>query len=426
MQETIRPAVRLEGAVTLPGDKSISHRYGMLAALTEGDSVLHNYSLGADCQSTLGAMRALGIPIETSNGVTTVRGKGLEGLSRPDGMLDAGNSGSTIRMLSGILAAQPFCSEMGGDESLSRRPMRRIMEPLGRMGARITARDGQFPPLSIDGTALRSIEYTLPVASAQVKSCVLLAGLFADGVTTVVEPMRTRDHTEIALQQFGIPVEIRHGAISISGRHPLRPAELTVPGDLSAAAFILVAALLIPGSDVVIRGVGLNPTRSALLDFLVSIGAPVEVLSIGERSGELSGDLRVRGAQVTGGTLFGAMTAALIDEIPVLAVLGAASRDGLAVRDAAELRVKETDRIATVAENFRRMGIQITVRPDGFDVPGGQSFQAAALDSFGDHRIGMAFAVAALAASGESTVENAEAASVSFPGFYSLLRDLAR
>jgi 3-phosphoshikimate 1-carboxyvinyltransferase len=426
MKETIRPAARLEGAVTLPGDKSISHRYGMLAALAEGDSIVYNYSQGADCQSTLGAMRALGISIETSNGVTTVHGKGLEGLSRPEGTLDAGNSGSTIRMLSGILAAQPFRSEIGGDESLSRRPMRRILDPLGRMGARITAREGQFPPLSIEGAALRSIEYTLPVASAQVKSCILLAGLFAGGVTTVVEPMRTRDHTEIALQQFGVPVEIRHGAISVSGGRPLRPAELTVPGDLSAAAFILVAALLLPGSDVVLRGVGLNPTRSALLDFLVSIGAPVEVLGIGERSGELSGDLRVRGAQVTGGTLSGAMTAALIDEIPVLAVLGAASRKGLSVRDAAELRVKETDRIATVAENFRRMGLQITVRPDGFDVPGGQRFQAAALDSFGDHRIGMAFAVAALAADGESTVENAEAASVSFPGFYSLLRDLAR
>jgi 3-phosphoshikimate 1-carboxyvinyltransferase len=426
MKETIRPAARLEGAVTLPGDKSISHRYGMLAALAEGDSIVYNYSQGADCQSTLGAMRALGISIETSNGVTTVHGKGLEGLSRPEGTLDAGNSGSTIRMLSGILAAQPFRSEIGGDESLSRRPMRRILDPLGRMGARITAREGQFPPLSIEGAALRSIEYTLPVASAQVKSCILLAGLFAGGVTTVVEPMRTRDHTEIALQQFGVPVEIRHGAISVSGGRPLRPAELTVPGDLSAAAFILVAALLLPGSDVVLRGVGLNPTRSALLDFLVSIGAPVEVLGIGERSGELSGDLRVRGAQVTGGTLSGAMTAALIDEIPVLAVLGAASRKGLSVRDAAELRVKETDRIATVAENFRRMGLQITVHPDGFDVPGGQRFQAAALDSFGDHRIGMAFAVAALAADGESTVENAEAASVSFPGFYSLLRDLAR
>ncbi len=426
MQETIRPAARLEGAVTLPGDKSISHRYGMLAALAGGDSVLHNYSLGADCQSTLGAMRALGIAIETSNGATTVHGQGLEGLRRPRGPLDAGNSGSTIRMLSGILAAQPFPSEIGGDESLSRRPMRRIMDPLAQMGARIEARDGQFPPLAINGTALRSIEYTLPVASAQVKSCILLAGLFADGVTTVVEPMRTRDHTEIALQRFGIPVEIRHGAISVSGGRPLLPGELTVPGDLSAAAFLLVASLILPGSDVILRGVGLNPTRSALLDFLVSIGAPVEVLSIGERSGELSGDLRVRGAQVGGGTLSGEMTAALIDEIPVLAVLGAASRDGLSVRDASELRVKETDRIATVAENFRRMGLAITILPDGFDVPGRQRFQAAALDSFGDHRIGMAFAVAALAAPGESTIDNAEAASVSFPGFYSLLRDLAQ
>ncbi len=426
MQEIIRPAARLEGSVTLPGDKSISHRYALLAALAGGTSVIHNYSLGADCQSTLGALRELGIAIDRANGAAHVHGQGLDGLRPPARPLDAGNSGSTIRMLSGVLAAQPFHSEIGGDESLSRRPMRRIMAPLARMGARIQARDGQFPPLSIDGAPLHAIEYTLPVASAQVKSCVLIAGLFTEGVTTVNEPVRTRDHTEIALEQFGIPVEIRHGAISLGGRRPLRPCELTVPGDISASAFLLAAALIVPGSEILIRGVGLNPTRSALLEFLTAMGAPIEVLDIAQRGGELAGDLRVRSGQLAGGALAGELTAALIDEIPALAVLGAASRDGLSVRDAGELRVKETDRIATIAENFRRMGLAIHVREDGFDVPGGQRFHAAALDSFGDHRIGMAFAVAALAASGESTIDNAEAASVSFPGFYPMLRELAR
>jgi 3-phosphoshikimate 1-carboxyvinyltransferase len=425
MQEKILPTRRLYGSVVLPGDKSISHRYGMLSAIASGVSKIHNYSKGADCQSTLRAMQALGIDIENGAETVTITGGGLDGLREPAGALDAGNSGSTIRMLSGILAAQPFVTTIGGDESLSRRPMARIMKPLGEMGAHIEARDGQFPPLTIHGGRLRPISYTLPVASAQVKSCVLFAGLFAEGTTSVVEPTITRDHTEVALREFGADVETRGSTISVAGRPALEGRELTVPGDISAAAFFLVAAQVVEESSITIRGVGLNPTRSALLDFLLQMGADLKVLDVVQSGGEVSGDLQMRKSRIRGGELKGALTAALIDEIPALAVLGAISEDGLKVRDAAELRVKETDRIATIAENMRRMGVSIDLHPDGFDIPGRQKFQPAELDSFGDHRIGMAFAVAALAAGGESIIRDAAAASVSFPGFYDVLRSLA-
>ncbi len=425
MDERITPASRLAGTLRLPGDKSISHRYAMLAALAGGTSRIHNYSSGADCASTLGCLRALGIGIERDGATVTVNGRGLDGLSEPAGTLDAGNSGSTIRMLSGILAAQPFGSRITGDESLSRRPMERIMRPLREMGGSIDAREGRYPPLAIHPARLRSIDYTLPVASAQVKTCVLLAGLFTGGTTTVHEPARTRDHTEVALREFGADVAIKGRSVSIQGRPRLLPRELAVPGDLSSAAFFLVAALLVPGSELVIEDVGLNPTRSALLDFLIGMGAEIRVTGLGLSGGEPAGAIEIRYSRVRGGVIEKDLTPALIDEIPVLAVLGAASRDGVLIRDASELRVKETDRIETVAENLRRMGVQVEVLPDGMRVPGSQHFRAAELDSFGDHRIAMAFAVAALAADGESVIHGAEAAAVSFPEFFTLLRDLS-
>jgi len=417
----IRPARSISGAVILPGDKSISHRYGMLAGIAEGTSKIANYSTGADCQSTLRCMESLGVPVERLDGMVLIHGRGLDGLRPPAGPLDAGNSGSTIRLLSGILAAQSFTSQIGGDESLSHRPMPRIMTPLAQMGAMIEARDGRFPPLTIHGRPLHPIEYTLPVASAQVKSCVLFAGLFCDGQTVVREPISTRDHSEIALREFGAEIEVQKRTITLTGRPRLQGKELAVPGDLSSAAFFLVAALIVETSNLVIRGVGMNPTRSALLDFLAEMGAELKILEIAETSGELAGDVLIRKSRIRGGLLEGARTAALIDEIPVLAVLGAASENGLVVRDASELRVKETDRIATIADNFQRMGLEIEVHPDGFSVPGKQKFHAGELDSFGDHRIAMAFAVAALAADGPSTIQNAGAASVSFPEFYDTL-----
>jgi 3-phosphoshikimate 1-carboxyvinyltransferase len=293
------------------------------------------------------------------------------------------------------------------------------------MGAVIEAHDQQYPPLTIHGRKLHPIEYTLPMASAQVKTCVLFGGLYAEGRTTVHEPVRTRDHSELALGEFGADIEVARRTISLIGPAHLKGADLVVPGDLSSAAFFLVASLIVPDATLQINGVGLNPTRSQLLDFLAGMGAQVKVLDVTQTGGELIGDLLVRSARVSGGILEKAQTAALIDEIPVLAVLGAISENGLIVRDASELRVKETDRIATVAENMNRMGVRITVKPDGFEIPGKQRFHAAELDSFGDHRIAMAFAVAALAADGPCTIHNAEAASVSFPEFYDTLRRIA-
>ena len=424
MPQRVPPAKSIFGSITLPGDKSISHRYAMIASIAQGDTRIQNYSTGADCHSTLNAMRALGVPVDESGTQVVIRGRGLDGLRAPTADLDAGKSGSTIRMLSGILAAQPFATRIGGDESLSRRPMARIIEPLSRMGASIATRDGRFPPLEIRGARLQPIDYALPVPSAQVKTCVLFAGLYAEGETTVREPVRARDHTEIALREFGAELRIARKTIALTGRPTLTGRDLVVPSDLSSAAFFIVAALLLPGSRLTIRGVGLNPTRSTLLDFLVGMGAAIRITDVESRNGELAGELLVSSSRVRGGAIERETTAALIDEIPVLAVLGAASEEGLTIRDAGELRIKETDRISTVAENLRRMGVQADELPDGLAIPGGQRFHAAELDSFGDHRIAMAFAIAALCADGESVIHGAEAASVSFPEFFETLHQI--
>jgi len=423
MREIVSPGRAIHGIVTLPGDKSISHRYGMLASIAEGRSTLANYSTGADCQSTLDCMAALGAKIERRNGTVAIEGGALQ---EPAGLLDAGNSGSTIRMLSGILAAQPFTSRIGGDESLSRRPMARIIAPLTEMGGFIEAHNTKFPPLTIHGRSLHGIDYALPMASAQVKSCVLLAGLFAQGNTVVREPVRTRDHTEIALKEFGAEIETEKRTIRLRGGARLTGRELVVPGDLSSACFFLVAALLVKEANLVIHGVGLNPTRSGLLDFLVSMGAQIKVLDIQQVGGELIGDLKVQTSAVTGGVIEGPLTAMLIDEIPALAVLGAASLNGLTVRDAGELRVKETDRIATIEGGLRQMGVKIETNPEGFHIPGRQSFHAGEIDSAGDHRIAMAFAVAALAADGPCVIEGAESAGVSFPEFFATLQQIVK
>ncbi len=424
----IHPAKFLRGKLRLPGDKSISHRYAMLAAVAEGSSQLANYSTGADCASTLGCLQALGVPVHRDGVTVTIEGRGLHGLQSPSQQLDAGNSGSTIRMLAGILAGQRFMSTISGDESLSRRPMKRIIAPLTQMGASIESRDGGFPPLRIAGAALRPIDYSLPVASAQVKTAVLFAGLYADGVTTVRQPMTTRNHSEAALRELGARIEIDGLDVRIHGQPRLTAKNLRVPADLSSAAFFLAAALLLPDSELVLEGVGLNPSRTAILDVLRQMGARIETSQCEEQAGEVVGTLTVRnsgeGTSLEGGKIAGEITAGVIDEIPMLAVLGAASREGLEILDAAELRVKETDRIATIAENLGRMGVCVEVFDDGMKIPGRQTFQAAELDSFGDHRIAMAFAVAALQASGPCTIQNAEAASVSFPEFYELLDEV--
>lgn len=429
MTEIVSPARHVSGAISVPGDKSISHRFAMLTSIAEGESHILNYSTGADCQSTLCSMGRLGIRHEFSERdgrkELIVHGKGIHGLTAASEPLDAGNSGSTIRMLSGILAAQPFTTTIFGDESLSRRPMRRIMEPLGRMGAEIEAVNGQYPPLTIHGQKLRGIDYQPPVASAQVKSCVLLAGLYAEGETAVTEPVRTRDHTEIALRELGADVRVERRRISIRGGASLTAKNLVVPGDISSAAFFLVAATIVKDAELVIANVGLNPTRTALLDFLNSMGVSIEILQVESVNGELIGNLRVRNSHPRGGEISGELSAALIDEVPVLAILGALSENGLIVKDASELRVKETDRISTVAKNLGWMGAEVEIRPDGMAIPGKQKLHAAQLDSFGDHRIAMAFAVAALVADGACEIRNAEAASVSYPEFYETLREIA-
>ncbi len=425
----VQPAQGLVGSAPLPGDKSISHRLAILGALAEGKTELLNYSPGRDCQSTLDCLAALGVRITTTDadGVPKValEGRGLGGLSAPARELDAGNSGSTLRMLAGALAAHPFESVLTGDASLRRRPMRRVIEPLVAMGATLSAREGEFPPLRIRGASLRPIDYVLPVASAQVKTAVLLAGLHANGTTSVEEPARTRDHTEIALEAFGAAVTRERRRVAVRGQTPLRAAEFVIPNDLSAAAFFLVAGLLLPKTNLVLPQVGLNPTRAALLDFLLPQGAQIKVLDVESLQGELRGNLHVRAGHVLkGGVIEGALTAGLIDELPVLAVLGTQTEDGLRLRDAAELRVKESDRLAAIAGNLRRLGARVEEHPDGLDIPGRQRLRGAAVSSFGDHRIAMAMAVAGLVAEGETTIEDADCADISFPGFFDALAAL--
>jgi 3-phosphoshikimate 1-carboxyvinyltransferase len=420
----VRPARNVRGSVALPGDKSISHRYAMLAGIAEGPTRIENYSTGADCASSLACMRSLGVAWERNGNVIEVQGRGLS-LAAPAKSLDCGNSGSTMRMLSGIVAGQEFASEMIGDESLSRRPMARVIKPLTDMGAQITSDDGK-PPLHVTGGALKAIDYKMPVASAQVKSCLLFAGLFADGETRIEEPLRTRDHGEVALRAFGAKLE-REGnsnAVRIRGGQRLRGIEARVPGDLSSAAFFLCAAALFPGSQLVLTSLLMNPTRARLLDILMQMGLGIAVTQLEEAHGEMVGSLQVVGAALKGTTIAGADSAALIDEIPVLAAIAPYTERGIEVRDAKELRVKESDRIAAVASNLRLMGAQVEEREDGLKIPGGQTLRGAELDSFGDHRIAMAFAVAALRAEAETLIHGAEAAAISYPAFFETLEEV--
>jgi 3-phosphoshikimate 1-carboxyvinyltransferase len=421
----IRPARNIEGALQLAGDKSISHRYAMLAAIAEGSTRLENFSTGADCASTLNCLAGLGVKWERDNNAVVIQGRG-PALEAPNAPLDCGNSGSTMRMLSGLLAGQEFASELVGDESLSRRPMARIVEPLEMMGAKIAANDGGRPPLRITGTRLKAIDYKMPVASAQVKSALLFAGLFAEGETRVEEPVRTRDHGELALRAFGAEVSHHDNRAAIAGGQKLHAIEAEIPGDLSTAAFFLCAAALFSGSRMLISGLLMNPTRARLLDILILMGVGISVAELEDKHGELVGTVEVDGRDLRGVELAGADSAALIDEIPVLAAIAPYTSTGLEVRDAKELRVKESDRIAAIATNLRAMGAQVEEREDGLKVPGKQVLHGAELDSFGDHRIAMAFAVAALRAEGESTMCDADVAVISCPGFYGALEGLSQ
>lgn len=424
-RQVIAPARSITGSLPVPGDKSISHRYTILAALAEGVTEVRNFSSASDCQSTLRCLQRLGVEIRAEAGVVTVTGRGLSGLQRSWRALDAGNSGTTMRLLAGVLAGQPFTSKLTGDASLRRRPMRRVIEPLERMGAQILARDDGFAPLEIRGGALRAIDYALPVASAQVKSAVLLAGLFAEGTTSVTEPVATRDHTELALEVFGAEVTRDGRTARVQGRPRLRAQKVGVPGDLSSAVYFLAAALILPDSNLLLNNVGLNPTRTAVLDFLTSIGASIRLTGVEMLQGELVGDVAVKHAPLSGGAISGEATARMIDELPMLAALGPYTEHGVEIRDAAELRVKESDRIAALAENLRRMGAQVEEMPDGLRVAGRAAgrLRGAEIDPHGDHRIAMAFAIAALGAEGPTTILDSQCAAVSFPGFFERLEE---
>ena len=421
-ERIIRPAKNVYGSLRLPGDKSISHRYGMLAAFAEGTSRFANFSTGADCASTLSCMEALGAKVRRlEDGQVEVTGVG--GRVTPSNKpLDCGNSGSTMRMISGLLAPQEGRFTLVGDESLSRRPMQRIRDPLAAMGARLTLTEGHAP-LHIDGGPLKAIDYTTPVPSAQVKTCILLAGLQTAGTTTVHEAVRTRDHSELALRAFGARLTRTLNSVSIAGPQTLHSIEASVPGDISSAAFFLCAAALFPGSSLVLDALGLNPTRAALLDVLTALGARISVLNLEELNSELVGTVQISALAEGLGTteVSGALSAQLIDELPVLAAIGPFTSGGIRIRDAKELRVKESDRIALVAKNLRAMGAEVTEFEDGLDVPGGQKLHGATIDSGGDHRIAMAFSVAALRAEGETLIQGADSAAISFPEFFNLL-----
>jgi 3-phosphoshikimate 1-carboxyvinyltransferase len=419
----ITPASILRGDFQLPGDKSISHRSAMFAAIGAGVSRLRNYSSARDCQSTLDCLASLGVRVRREPDVIRIEGVGLDGLQAPSRMLDAGNSGTTIRLLSGILAGQPFTTEFTGDESIQRRPMKRIIEPLVRMGARVEAREGSFAPLKIHGGNLAAMEYEPPMASAQVKSCVLLAGLFAEGRTTVIEKTPTRNHTEVMLREVGAALEIEGDRITVTGRRPLGAlGEYTVAGDLSSAAFFIVAALIAPDAEITLRHIGVNPSRTALIDALRRIGGQIEVVNPRLAHGEPVADIVARSSALQGDLeLSGAVIANLIDEIPILAVAATQLDGRLTIRDARELRVKESDRIRAIIGNLRGMGVEVSEFEDGLQLAGKQRLRGAEVDSLGDHRIAMAFAVAGLAAADETVIRNADAASVSLPEFYQLL-----
>lgn len=413
-----------KGEFSPPPDKSISHRAVILSSLAKGKSIIRNFLRAKDTESTANAFRAVGIDVKEEGSTIIISGKGLHGLSEPSDVIDCGNSGTTIRLVSGILSGNPFFSVLTGDGSLRTRPMARVIKPLSLMGAEISARDNnRYPPLAIRGRRLTPIEYEMPVASAQVKSSVLLAGLYAEGRTRITEPVKSRDHTERMLPAFGGGLRVEGLAVIVEGGRELSPVEMEVPGDFSSAAFFIVASLLIPGSEIVVKNVGINPTRTGLLDVLGKMGARIEMANMRNISGEPVADILCRG----GGTLksvhlAGEAIPSLIDEFPILCV-AAASADGTTViRGAGELRVKESDRIISMASELGKMGVEIEEHPDGLSIKGSRELKGAEVESHGDHRIAMSMAVAGLAAKGKTIIHGASAVDISFPGFFDIIK----
>lgn len=423
----IRPVTALKGTVNIPGDKSISHRAIMLGSLSQGRTEISNFLEGADCLSTIGCFREMGIEIERDGSLVTVHGKGLHGLTSPKRTLDAGNSGTTTRLISGILSGSDIDCTLTGDASIRKRPMGRILEPLHRMGADISSvNNNDCAPLSIHGHRLHAIRYDSPVASAQVKSCVLLAGLFADGVTSVTEPVLSRNHSELMLRGFGARVTSEGTTASIEPEPALTGQKLQVPGDISSAAYFIAAGLIVPNSEILIENVGINPTRDGILRVALDMGGDITQLNRRTVSGEPVCDLLVRSSSLHGTTVSGEIIPTLIDEIPMIAVMAAYARGETVIRDAAELKVKETDRIMSVTTNLAAMGADVTPTEDGMIIRGGAPLHGALIDSYLDHRIAMSFAVAALAADSPNDIRDAQSVDISYPGFFRDLEGLAR
>lgn len=414
----IKKLTNLHGELTVPGDKSISHRAVMFGSLAKGTTKITHFLEGADCLSTISCFRKMGIDIENNNGEILVHGKGLRGLSSPTDILDVGNSGTTTRLISGILAGQNFVSELTGDDSIQSRPMKRIMTPLLSMGADITSIKGNnCVPLRIAGHPLKAIHYDSPVASAQVKSCVLLAGMYSDGVTSVTEPVLSRNHTEIMLNYFGAQVTSEGTTASIVPEPSLHAREITVPGDISSAAYFIAAGLLVPGSEILLKNVGINPTRDGLLRVCKDMGADITMLNV-NMDGEPTADLLVRTSSLHGTTVSGEIIPTLIDEIPMIAVMAAFAEGTTIIKDAKELKVKESDRILVMAENLSRMGADITPTDDGMIIHGGKPLHGAGIDSYLDHRVAMSFAIAGLLCDGPLSIKGGDCVKISYPEFY--------
>ena len=414
----IKKLTNLHGEITVPGDKSISHRAVMFGSLAKGTTRITHFLEGADCLSTISCFRKMGIDIENNNGEILVHGKGLRGLSSPTDILDVGNSGTTTRLISGILAGQNFVSELTGDDSIQSRPMKRIMTPLLSMGADITSIKGNnCVPLRIAGHPLKAIHYDSPVASAQVKSCVLLAGMYSDGVTSVTEPVLSRNHTEIMLNYFGAQVTSEGTTASIVPEPSLHAREITVPGDISSAAYFIAAGLLVPGSEILLKNVGINPTRDGLLRVCKDMSADITMLNV-NMDGEPTADLLVRTSSLHGTTVGGEIIPTLIDEIPMIAVMAAFAEGTTIIKDAKELKIKESDRILVMAENLSRMGADITPTEDGMIIHGGKPLHGAVIDSYLDHRVAMSFAIAGLLCDGPLSIKGGDCVKISYPEFY--------
>ena len=416
----------LKGTIAVPGDKSISHRSVMFGALADGMTEVTHFLKSADCLSTIACFREMGIKIEEKDGVLYIHGKGLHGLTAPENVLDTGNSGTTTRLISGILAGQSFTSHLNGDSSIQKRPMKRIIKPLTMMGADIKSDlDNGCAPLTIQGHPLKAIHYDSPVASAQVKSCILLAGLYADGPVSVTEPALSRNHPELMLASFGAKVESKGNTATIWPDPELHGQKVHVPGDISSAAYFICAALMVPGSEVLLKNVGINPTRDGILRVVKAMGADIEYTNITEQAGEKTADLLVRYTGALHGTVIeGDVIPTLIDEIPVIGVLAATAEGETVIRNAEELKVKESDRLAIMVESLSAMGVDVTGTDDGMIIRGGKPLQGAVIDSHLDHRIAMSFAVASLVAEGTTTIKDAECVNISYPEFYGDLESL--